>query len=106
MFSQLGGQPRRESRTHLDVDIRRGPCSRVVTLVGLSKGGLVKGGDCSRVDDRIGGGEGRRSEERDQLGIHDEVEDALKMEYRMCKEWLVLRWMMRTKMKRMELAAS
>lgn len=70
-------QPKRE--TYLDVDIRRGSRSSVVPLMSLSHGGLIKGGDCSGVDDWVGGGEGRRSEERDQLGIHGEGDDIVKM---------------------------
>lgn len=77
VFSQLGHHSRAESRTYLDVDIRRGPCSRVVTLMSLSQSGLVEGGDGSGMDDWVTGGDSRRSEERDQLRIHGEGEDAL-----------------------------
>lgn len=91
-LSQPGDDARSEIRTYFDVDIRRSPCGICITLMGLSHGGLVKGVDCPGVDDWVGGGESRRSEERDQLGMHGEgVGWPFGDEYTVCKECLVLR---------------
>lgn len=79
LVSLVINQLKPESGTYLDVDIRRSPCSSVIPLMSLSHGDLIKGGDCSDGDDWVGGGEGRRSEERDQLGIHGEGDDIIKM---------------------------
>lgn len=74
---QLGNHTRLKGRTYLDVDVGRGPGGRVITLLSLSNGGFVKGGNRSDRDKWVGGGEARTSEDGDQLGNHGEGGDPL-----------------------------